>query len=72
MQLEMNQQNQPRKNKVDSKGNREVRVFVKSGTATLRLAEKLTENAAKVLCDSIKNNIERLGGTLSCEFMITQ
>ena len=61
----------PKKKRVDAQGNARCRVFVKSGNATLLLAEKLTRPAADALIDSIGDNITRLGGTIACTFLIT-
>lgn len=61
----------PKKKRVDAQGNARCRVFVKSGSATLLLAEKLTRPAADALIDSIGDNIARLGGVIACTFLIT-
>lgn len=62
----------PKKKRVDSQGNDRKRVFAKSGTATLMIAENLTENAANVFISNMKTNAERLGGTLKCTLIITR
>lgn len=61
----------PKKKRVDAQGNPRCKVFVKSGNATLGLAEGLTRAAADVLIEHTKRNIENLGGKISCDFLIT-
>lgn len=69
-----NQQNPllPKKKRVDSLGNSRKRVFVKSGTATLLLASGLTKNAADIFVQSVKDNAQRLGGKIECNFFLAQ
>ena len=69
--LEKNQQNPPRpkKKRVDNKGNDHRRVFVKSGTATMMLADGLTSNACDILMIKIEESIKSLGGNLRCSFL---
>lgn len=61
----------PKKKRVDAQGNARCRVFVKSGDATMLLAKQLTRPAADALIESIRNNTAKLGGILSCDFLIT-
>lgn len=67
-----NQQNPPlpKKKRVDSQGNDKRRVFAKSGTATLLLVSGLTENAAFAFVKSFRENAERLGGKVECNFLM--
>lgn len=69
-----NQQNPPlpKKKRVDLQGNDRRRVYAKSGTATLLVAQNLTQNAADMLIESIKSNTKRLGGITSCTFIIAR
>lgn len=61
----------PKKERVDAQGNPRCKVFTKSGNATLGLAEGLTRPAADALIKSIQDNTVRLGGKISCDFLIT-
>lgn len=61
----------PKKERVDAQGNSRCRVFCKSGTATIELAKGLTRPGADALIQSIKDNCNRLGGTVSCDYLIT-
>lgn len=61
----------PKKERVDAQGNARCRVFAKSGSATLLLAKGLTRPAADVLIQSIKDNCNRLGGEITCDYLIT-
>ena len=69
-----NQQNPPlpKKKRVDSQGNDRLRIFAKSGNATLLIASSLTKNACDILEAHIKGSIENLGGKLECSFRITR
>ena len=69
-----NQQNPPlpKKKRVDKNGNDRRRVFAKSGTATLLLAKGLTQNAAIVFTEKIREHAEKLGGESCCDFLITK
>lgn len=69
-----NQQNPPlpKKKRVDSQGNDRRRVFAKSGTATLLLAKGITQNAAIVFTEKIREHADRLGGECCCDFIITK
>ena len=68
---EQNQQNPPlpKKKRMDAKGNDHRRIFVKSGTATLMLAEGLTDNACDILIQQINISVQKLGGNLRCSFL---
>ena len=68
---QQNQQNPPRpkKKRMDAKGNDYRRIFVKSGTATLMLADGLTDNACDILMTKIEESIKSLGGNLRCSFL---
>ena len=61
----------PKKERVDAQGNARCRVFAKSGSATLGIAEGLTRPAADALIQSIADNTTRLGGKISCDFLVT-
>ena len=61
----------PKKKRVDAQGNARIRVFVKSGDATMLLAKQLTRPAADALIESISSNTAKLGGILTCDFLIT-
>lgn len=61
----------PKKKRVDAQGNSRCKVFCKSGNATLGLAKGLTRPAADVLIKSIADNVNRLGGAIECDFIIT-
>lgn len=61
----------PKKERVDAQGNARCRIFAKSGSATLLLAKGLTRPAADALIQSIKDNCNRLGGVVICNFLIT-
>ena len=61
----------PKKKRVDAQGNARCRIFAKSGNATLGLAKGLTRPAADALINSLTDNVERLGGKLECDFIIT-
>lgn len=69
-----NQQNppSPKKRRVDAQGNDKRKIFVKSGTATLLLAKGLTENAAHVFTKKLEENVQHLGGSLECSFLIVK
>lgn len=71
---QVNQQNPPlpKRKRVDSQGNERKRVFAKSGTATLLLAKGLTQNAAIVFTEKIREHADRLGGEACCDFVITR
>ena len=62
----------PNKKRVDAQGNERKRVFAKSGTATLLLAKNLTQNAAIVFTEKIREHANRLGGECCCDFIITK
>ena len=68
----LNQQNPPRpkKARVDSNGNSRMRLFAKTGTATMCIASGLTQNACEVLEAHIKGCITNLGGNIECSFLI--
>ena len=61
----------PKKKRVDAQGNARCKLFAKSGSATMLLAESLTRPAADALIQSIADNACRLGGKVSCDFLIT-
>lgn len=65
-----NQQNPPlpKKKRVDSVGNDRRRFIAKSGNATLILASGLTTNACNALEKTIRDSINKLGGTVECSF----
>lgn len=67
-----NQQNPPlpKKKRVDSNGNSHMRLFAKTGTATMCIASGLTQNACDVLEAHIKGCIENLGGKSECSYLI--
>lgn len=67
-----NQQNPPlpKKKRVDSNGNSHMRLFVKTGTATMCIASGLTQNACEVLEAHIKGSVTNLGGNIECSFLI--
>ena len=67
-----NQQNPPlpKKKRVASNGNSRMRLFAKTGTATMCIASGLTQNACEVLEDHIKGCIENLGGKSECLYLI--
>ena len=67
-----NQQNPPlsKKKRVDSNGNSRMRLFAKTGTATMCIASGLTQNACEVLEAHIKGCITNLGGNIECSFLI--
>ena len=68
----LNQQNPPlpKKKRVDSNGNSRMRLFAKTGTATMCIASGLTQNACEVLEATIKGSIMNLGGNIECSFLI--
>lgn len=68
----LNQQNppSPKKRRVDSDGNSRMRLFAKTGTATMCIASGLTQNACEVLEAHIKGCITNLGGNIECSFLI--
>ena len=68
----LNQQNPPRpkKARVDSNGNSRMRLFAKTGTATMCIASGLTQNACEVLEAHVKGCITNLGGNIECSFLI--
>lgn len=70
----INQQNPPlpKRKRVDSQGNDRKRVFAKSGTATLLIAKGLTQNAAIVFTEKIREHADKLGGEACCDFVITR
>lgn len=74
MIAQKNQQNPPlpKKKRVDSQGNSKKRIFCKSGTATLLLASGLTENASKILLNSLQENTKKLGGKVECTFFLAR
>lgn len=67
-----NQQNPPlpKKKRVDTLGNSRRRVFAKSGTATMLLVSGVTEPAADAFIASCKDNAQRLGGKIECQFLV--
>lgn len=67
----INQQHPPlsKKERVDAKGNDRRRLFVKSGTATMLLADGLTKNACDILVQQIDTSVQKLGGNLKCSFL---
>ena len=69
-----NQQNPPpsKKKRVDSKGNSRMRIFAKSGNATLCIASGLTKEACDVLEAHILGTITSLGGKSKCSFIIVR
>lgn len=68
----LNQQNPPlsKKKRVDSNGNSHMRLFAKTGTATMCIASGLTQNACEVLEAHIKGCITNLGGKSECSYLI--
>lgn len=68
----LNQQNPPlpKKKRVDSKGNSRMRLFAKTGTATMCIASGLTQNACEVLEAHIKGCITNMGGKSECSYLI--
>lgn len=60
-----------KKRRVDAQGNARCRVFAKTGNATLGIAKGLTRPAADALIESIVANIDKLGGSCECDFLIT-
>ena len=69
-----NQQNPPlpKKKRVDSQGNNRMRIFAKSGNATLCIASGLTKEACDVLEAHILGSIANLGGKSECSFIIVR
>ena len=69
-----NQQNPPlpKKKRVDTLGNSCRRVFAKSGSATLLLVSGITEPGADAFINSLKDNAQRLGGSVECNFLVTR
>jgi len=74
MSINRNQQNPPlpKKKRVDTLGNSKRRVFAKSGTATLLLVSGITEPGADAFINSLRNNVQRLGGKCECQFLIAR
>lgn len=72
--MQVKQQNQqnpplPKKKRMDAKGNDRRRLFVKSGTATMLLADGLTKNACDILVQQMCLSVQKLGGNLKCSFL---
>ena len=65
-----NQQNPPlpKRKRVDVQGNDRRRFIAKDGGTTMILVEGLTENGCKVLENSFRNTVERLGGKIKVNF----
>lgn len=65
-----NQQNPPlpKRKRVDAQGNDRRRFIAKDGGTTMILVEGLTENGCKVLENSFRNTVERLGGKVKVNF----
>lgn len=65
-----NQQNPPlpKRKRVDTQGNDRRRFIAKDGGTTMILVEGLTENGCKVLENSFRNTVERLGGKVKVNF----
>jgi hypothetical protein len=65
-----NQQNPPlpKRKRVDAQGNDRRRFIAKDSGTTMILVEGLTENGCKVLENSFRNTVERLGGKVKVNF----
>lgn len=59
----------PKKKRVDAQGNDKRRFFIKSGNATMMLANGLTKNACDILENKIATIVNDLGGKLTCTFI---
>ena len=62
----------PKKKRTDVQGNDSVRIFAKSGTATIMLARGMTQNAAAVFLSNLRVSARNLGGECACDFIITK
>lgn len=60
----------PKKKRVDKLGNDRRRLWFKSGNSTMLICQGVTENAAKVISESLKDICDKMGtkleGTLRC------
>ena len=65
-----NQQNPPlpKRKRVDAQGNDRRRFIAKDGGTTMILVTGLTENGCKVLENSFRNTVEKLGGKVKVNF----
>lgn len=73
VQLVANQIHPPkRKRALVGDVNPRKRIWYKDGSASILFCKNATTNSAKVLIESIKDNMEKLGIELHGHFLITQ
>lgn len=62
----------PKRKRVDSMGNNRKRMFFKKGDASMLFCKGITEEAARVFENSMRDTAKKLGVTIEGNFIITQ
>lgn len=62
----------PKKKRVDALGNDKRRLWLKDGNSTMLFASGLTENACKVVIESVNSTLDKLSTKTKPKFLITR
>lgn len=62
----------PKRKRVDGLGNDKRRLWLKAGNSTMLVCKNVTENAAKVISESLRELCEKLGTKLEGNLICTR